>query len=63
MNPLLIFGIGGGIALLLLIIGVVVTLTSESNVVEKRLGQIVDTQDAAGQKRPKEAQTPLTEEI
>jgi tight adherence protein B len=62
MNPLLIFGIGGGVALLLLIIGIVVTLSSESNVVEKRLGQIVDTQDNDRQ-QTREAQTPLTDWI
>jgi tight adherence protein B len=63
MTPILIFGIGGGLALVLLVIGIIVTLTSESNVVEKRLGQIVDSQDNEVRNQPREAQTPLTDWI
>lgn len=62
MTPLLIFGIGGGLALVLLIIGIIVTVRSESDVVEKRLGQIVETQDYDREKN-KVAQTPLTDWI
>jgi tight adherence protein B len=63
MTPILIFGVGGGLALLLLIIGIVVTLRSE-NVVEKRLGQIVESQDTEfDRKMQREAQTPLTDWI
>jgi len=63
MTSIWIFGIGGGLALILLIIGIVVTMTSESNVVEKRLGQISDSQDDDNSRRPREAQTPLTDWI
>jgi len=63
MTPILIFGIGGGLALVLLIIGIIVTLSGEGNVVEKRLGQIIDSQDTEAQQQHREAQTPLTDWI
>jgi tight adherence protein B len=63
MTPLLIFGIGAGLALVLLIIGIIVTMTSESSEVEKRLGQIVDFQDSDNKNQRHEAQTPLTDWI
>src|SRR5512147_2878669 len=49
---LTIIYIGGGLALLLLIIGVVITLTSEQSMVEERLGRYLQEEDVnVGQKR------------
>ena len=61
MNPLWIFGIGGGIALILLVLGIIVTVrSSDNNAVEKRLGQIVETQES-DKDHTREKQTPLTD--
>lgn len=42
MNPILILGIGGGLAVLLLIIGIAVTVSSERSLAEQRLGRYVE---------------------
>lgn len=61
MAPLIIFGIGGGLALVLLIIGIVVTINSENRAVEKRLDQIVDVQAPEEElDSKKDSQGPLT---
>ena len=60
MTPILICGIGGGIAIILLIVGITVTIRSENTVVEKRLGQIIDSQDAKVD-LPKQQKAPLTD--
>ena len=59
MNPVFILWAGGALAIIMLFIGVVTTLTSEKNVVEQRLGQIID---AGGRNdyRRRQASTPLT---
>ena len=44
LSPSLVIFLGGGIALLLLIIGIAVSLTSEKSMVEERLGKYVDDQ-------------------
>jgi tight adherence protein B len=62
MTPILICGIGGGIALILLIVGIAVTITSENTIVEKRLGQIAENQEVHFE-RQKQANTPLTDWI
>jgi tight adherence protein B len=62
MTPILICGIGGGLALILLIIGIAVTITSENTIVEKRLGQIIENQEVHTA-LPKQANTPLTDWI
>lgn len=41
---MLVLVIGGGIALLLLVIGIVVTVTSERSLVEQRLGKYIDNE-------------------
>jgi tight adherence protein B len=62
MTPILICGIGGGVALILLIVGVAVTITSENTIVEKRLGQIAESQEVRAE-RQKQVNTPLTDWI
>ena len=62
MTPILICGVGGGLALVLLIVGIVVTVTSENTAVDKRLDQIVESQDVQLEQR-KQANTPLTDWI
>ena len=42
MNLIVIFWVGGSIALVLLIIGIVVSVRSDQNLVEERLGHLVD---------------------
>ena len=41
MDPIILFG-GGVLVLILLIIGVVVSITSERSLVEERLGRFLD---------------------
>src|SRR5512133_1206530 len=59
MNPLFLL-IGGGIILVLLIIGVVVTVTSERSLVEERLGRYLE--DEKPQEAGKEAARGLATE-
>ncbi len=40
--PILILGLGGGLAVILLIVGIIVTVSSERSLVEERLGRYVD---------------------
>lgn len=47
LNPAIVLILGGGIALLLLIIGIAVSLTSEKSMVEERLGKYVEEQREA----------------
>ncbi len=47
ISPAIILILGGGIALLLLIIGIAVSLTSERSMVEERLGKYVEDQREA----------------
>lgn len=42
MDPILILSIGGGLAVVLLIVGIVVTVTSERSLVEERIGRFVE---------------------
>src|SRR4030066_206298 len=47
MDPvMLILLVGGGIALLLFIVGLVVTVTSEKSLVEERLGRYIEDEAA-----------------
>ncbi len=59
MNLLLLLGIGGAIALGILIVGIALSISSERNIVEERLGQIVDREEQKAQQ--KAATTPLTD--
>ncbi len=53
--PILILGIGGGLALIMLIVGIVVSIRTDSALIEERMDQI------AGQNEPvEEARTPST---
>lgn len=42
MDPILILSIGGGLAIVLLVVGIVVTITSERSLVEERIGRFVE---------------------
>lgn len=53
----------GGMALLLLIIGIVVSISSERSVVEERLGRYVETTNPAAPTAKREAPTPVTDWI
>ncbi len=65
MDPI-ILGIGGGIIILLLIIGAIVTFTSEKSVVEKRLESYLEDEEleyeylAYGDQEEKESEGFLT---
>lgn len=59
MDPLLVLWAGGALAVIMLFIGVITTLTSERNVVEQRLGQIIDAGTKTDHRR-RQASTPLT---
>ncbi|MCC6148154.1 MAG: type II secretion system F family protein [Anaerolineaceae bacterium] len=59
MNPILILWFGGALALIMLFVGIITTVTSERNVVEQRLGQIIDVGSKVDRRRP--ASTPLTD--
>ncbi len=58
-DPVLILELGGGLALILLIVGIVVSVSSERSMVEERLGRYVETQQAIPSEREKS--TPLTD--
>jgi len=59
MNPVLILAIGGGLAVILLIIGIVSTVSSDKSAVEERLGQYIDQETQEEMERIK--RTPLTD--
>ena len=51
----LILIMGGGLALLLLVVGVVITVTSERSLVEERLGRYIEEEVAAKQAKPEKS--------
>lgn len=52
MDPmLLILFVGGGLALLLLLVGIIITATSERTLVEERLGRYVESETVASRQR------------
>jgi len=57
LSPIIILGVGGGLAFILLIVGIVISITSERSLVEERLGQYVDQQEEIS----RDAGTPLTD--
>jgi len=59
MNPILILWIGGGLALVLLLVGIIISISSERSLVEERLGQYVDSATMADGEKQKA--TPLTD--
>lgn len=60
MNMTLLIIIGGAIALVLLIVGVVITLTGERTAVEERLGRYVGNEQLPTAEDKKAAATPMT---
>jgi len=60
MNLIMIFWVGGSFALLLLIIGIVVSVRSDRNLVEERLGHLVE-ENFEPEEVKKQASAPLTE--
>jgi tight adherence protein B len=57
-NPIIILGVGGGLALILLVVGIVISVTSERTLVEERLGRYVDRDNRTAERR--EVPTPVT---
>jgi len=51
----LVLIMGGGLALLLLVVGVVITVTSERSLVEERLGRYIEEEVAAKQAKPEKS--------
>lgn len=61
MNMIVIFAVGGGLALILLLVGVVTTISSQRSAAEERLGRYVEVEQAkTGSQQPN---TPLTDWI
>ena len=62
MDPInLILMAGGGLALVMLVIGVVVSVTSERSLVEERLGRYLDREVATSKDTGKEKTTPVAD--
>jgi tight adherence protein B len=59
MDMTLILIIGGSLAVIMLIVGIVVSVTSERSMVEERLGRYVESGEVTREQR--EAQTPVTD--
>ena len=59
MSMMMVLAIGGGIALLLIIIGIIVSVTSERSLVEERLGHYIEEQVVDQETSPES--TPLTD--
>ena len=60
MDMTLILIIGGSLAVIMLIVGIVVSVTSERSMVEERLGRYVET-PSPSREQQREAQTPVTD--
>ena len=63
MNPTLIIYIGGGLAFLLLIIGIAVSITSERSMVEERLGRYIEDENVEVIKGSEPTSAPITDWI
>jgi len=64
MNPIIILIVGGGLAIILLIVGIVVSITSERSLVEERLGRYIDEERVEINRDNEPASsTPLTDWI
>jgi tight adherence protein B len=61
LSPILILGLGGGLALILLVVGVVVSVNTERATVQERLGKYVEKENL--QEKTKATTTPLTDWI
>ncbi len=60
MNLMVFFIIGGSVAILLLIIGITVSVRSERDFVDERIGRFVDSATAEEELK-KQASAPLTD--
>ena len=60
-NFTLILIIGGALSVIMLVVGIVISLTSERSVVEERLGRYVDSQDSNIGSGQRQNQTPMTD--
>lgn len=60
MNPILILSVGGGFALVMLLIGIAVSVTSERSAAEDRLGQVIET-TRIPDNTPRQKSAPLTD--
>lgn len=61
MDPTLVLWFGGGLALIMLLIGIITSVTSERNAVEERLGQIVENARPITIDQEKVKAAPLTD--
>lgn len=61
MSPTLILIVGGGLALILLIIGITVSMSSEKSMVEERLGRYIQEEKAAETTAKPTNTAPITE--
>jgi tight adherence protein B len=59
MNPIIILWTGGGLAIILLIVGIISTVSTDKSAVEERLGQYIDQETQDEMERIK--RTPLTD--
>jgi tight adherence protein B len=59
ISPILILSIGGGLAVLMLVVGIVSSVSSDKSAVEERLGQYIDQETQEEMERIK--RTPLTD--
>jgi len=59
ISPILILSIGGGLAIIMLIVGIVSSVSSDKSAVEERLGQYIDQETQEEMERIK--RTPLTD--
>ncbi|MCD4674105.1 MAG: type II secretion system F family protein [Anaerolineaceae bacterium] len=58
-NPIIILAIGGGLAIIMLLVGIVSTVSTDKSAVEERLGQYIDQETQEEMERIK--RTPLTD--
>lgn len=59
ISPILILSIGGGLAVIMLVVGIVSSVSSDKSAVEERLGQYIDQETQEEMERIK--RTPLTD--
>ena len=59
ISPILILSIGGGLAIIMLVVGIVSSISSDKSAVEERLGQYIDQETQEEMERIK--RTPLTD--
>jgi tight adherence protein B len=60
MTPVLILSIGGGLAFIMLVVGIIMSITAEKNLIEERIGIVTDSKEAKTRKQ-RSAPTPVTD--